>query len=191
MNFGGINRAPFWPDLFTFFFFRSFLYQNYILALSFLKTKFLHWRTRHSKQQSGKGPTPPPALLVLLPSSCKTADRTWAVQQGLWKIRRQSWHRIDGPSATMPWHSQQNGSVLFTSNEKRDKTMNIFFRFLAHTLETLFPDWLFDWPDWNAPASSFTCTFYPHGHFITDWDQSNFIQKKYHSKMVFSFFEQF
>ena len=47
---------------------------------------------------------------------------------------------------------------------------------LAHTLETQFFDWLFDWPDENAPAGSFTCTFHPHGHFITDWDQSNFVE---------------
>ena len=33
--------------------------------------------------------------------------------------------------------------------------------------------------------------FYPHGHFITDLDQSTFVQQKNPSKMVFSFCEQF
>ena len=51
---------------------------------------------------------------------------------------------------------------------------------------TQFLDWLFDWPDQNAPANSFTCTFHPHGHSITNLDQSDFVEQKHHSKMVFS-----
>ena len=61
-------------------------------------------------------------------------------------------------------------------------------KFMAHNLDTQSSDWLFDWPDQNTPASSLTCTFYPHGHSIMDLDQSNFVERKYHSKTVFFVF---
>ena len=54
--------------------------------------------------------------------------------------------------------------------------------------------WLFDWPDWNVPASSSTCTLYPHGHFIMGLDQSHFFWTKMSFKNGFDGFwwvEQF